>query len=310
MASRLKGGQNSLWNPFPLLWLRVASLPNASMFDRLLSHIFVETFLINIQPFAEKKLILSMTVLKKLFSFTVVSICLPMVVGQGGDFDFKNMMNQNCPNFKCTSGYTPVPKSRTKFESTGCSAMGGGDMMMNPGGEGSNEKPYESCCHQWHACYQICGASKKTCDATFESCAKEACGNDDEQCTKDLELSNMMMKLGGCKKFDEAQYQNCECTPANQASSKREAAIRKFYKKNSPENVDKATSLAQKADTPGKVAGLFTKLLLKYPEAITIKDDPMKAMFDKINVEKDDDKATETSETVHGDDNEEEKIEL
>jgi len=222
--------------------------------------------------------------------------------GGGGNFDFQNMMNQNCPDFRCSSGYTPVPKSRVKFESMGCSSMGGGSMLM-PGG-GSMEKPYESCCHQWHACYQICGSSKKICDTTFETCSKESCAGD-EKCTKDLELTNMMLKLGGCKRFDESQLRQCDCTPKNKALEKREASIRKFYKKNSPDNVDKVPNLAKKADTPGKLAGLFIKLLLKYPEAITIKEDPMKAMFDKINVDKPPPESEETDTA-----SDEDKIEL
>lgn len=239
------------------------------------------------------------------------SAWFPNIYAQGGNFDFKNMMNQNCPNYKCTSGYTPVPKSRSKFESTGCSAMGGGAVMMNPGDPNKNEKPYESCCHQWHACYQICGVSKSTCDTTFDTCAKESCavGADHEECKKGLELNSMMMKLSGCKRFDEAQYLNCDCAPAATAPSKREAAIRQFYKKNSPESVEKAASLAQKADTPSKLAGLFMKLLLKYPEAITIKEDPMKAMFDKINLDKTTQASEESLQSDDGDD-EEEKIEL
>jgi len=231
----------------------------------------------------------------------------PTVRAQGGDgggkFDYQDMMNQNCPNFMCSSGFTPVPKSRIKFESTGCSSMGGGSMMLN-GGDAIADKPYESCCHQWHACYQICGVSKKACDATFDSCSKVACGAD-EKCTKDLELNNMMMKFSGCKRFDEAQLRNCECTPNDKAPDKRETAIRKFYKKTAPESADKAASLALKANTPGKLAGLFTKLLLKYPEAITIKEDPMKAMFDKIKLEDTTGESKEAEDT--GD---EEKIEL
>mmetsp|Transcript_100135 Transcript_100135/g.289121 ORF Transcript_100135/g.289121 Transcript_100135/m.289121 type:complete len:260 (-) Transcript_100135:477-1256(-) len=232
-----------------------------------------------------------------------------LVIGtHAQDFDFQKMMNQNCPNFKCSSGYTPVPKSRQKFESTGCSAMGGGAVMMNPGDSGSNEKPYEDCCHAWHACYQVCGVAKKTCDNTFEACAKEACG-DDEKCTKDLELSSMMMKLTGCKPFDEAQYQACECVVNDKVPEKREAAIRNFYKKNSPENIDKAKSLVTKADTPSKLAGLFIKLLSKYPDAIIKKEDPMKSMFDKIKLDEAD-KVSDEDEAEKGEAADDEKIEL
>lgn len=214
------------------------------------------------------------------------------------DFNMDDMMNKNCPNFKCSAGYTPVPKSRTKFESTGCSTMGVGMVSMNAGGDGDEAAPYESCCHQWHACYQICGMAKKTCDDTFETCAKKACGEDDEKCNKDISLNLMMMKLAGCKKFDESQYQVCECAPKDKADSKREAAIRNFYKKNSPENVDKAKDLVAKAETTSKMAGLFQKLLLKYPDAIVIKENPMKAMFDKIKMETPESTSEEESDGV------------
>jgi len=127
--------------------------------------------------------------------------------------------------------------------------MGGGALMMNPGADGSEDKPYESCCHQWHACYQICGVSKQTCDTTFETCSKQACGFDDK-CNKDVEINNMMMKLGGCKKYEQAQYQACECAPSHQVPQKREAAIRYFYKKFAPENVDKAKDLGPRQTRP------------------------------------------------------------
>ncbi len=182
--------------------------------------------------------------------------------------------------------------------------------MMSPGAA-SDEKPYESCCHQWHACYQVCGSTKKTCDTTFETCAKEVCGGD-EKCTKDVELNNMMLKLGGCKKFEQAQYQACECASSNQVAQKREAAIRYFYKKFSPENVEKAKELALKADTASKLAGLFRKLLLKYPDAIVKKDDPMKAMFDKMKLDVDEKKGTddEQEDEIVDESNDDEKIEL
>jgi hypothetical protein len=193
--------------------------------------------------------------------------------------------------------------------------MGGGGMMLNAAGGGTDEKPYESCCDQWHACYQICGVSKKTCDATFETCAKESCDSqeDSDKCTKDFLMSNMMIKMGGCKRFDESQYQSCECAPSDQASEKREAAIRYFYKKYAPENVEKSKALAAKADTPSKLAGLFVKLLGKYPEAIVKKENPMKGMFDKINMdqaEKDTADEEEGEESDGNDQEEEEKIEL
>jgi hypothetical protein len=178
--------------------------------------------------------------------------------------------------------------------------MGGGVMMMAPGADEDQERPYAGCCDQWHACYQVCGVNKATCDTAFETCAKEACGPEtNEQCHKDVNLSNMMMKLGGCQKFNEAQLQACECKPKDAAVVQREAALRYFYKKQAPDNVDKVPNLIAKADSPSKLAGLFIKLLRKYPEAIQQKEDPMKAMYDKIRLE------TEEAKTMEGETDEE-----
>ena len=206
---------------------------------------------------------------------------------EGPDFDINDLMSQSqhCPNFRCSSGMTPVPKTRPKFESMGCASMGGG-MFVASTGE-NDAKPYDACCDQWHACYQVCGVSKNTCDTAFETCAKETCGDkeENEQCHKDLQLSTMLLKLGGCQKFDTAQLQACECKSKDQAPAQREAALRHFYKKHAPENVDKVPNLIAKADSPSKLAGLFIKLLLKYPAAIQKKKDHTQDMFDKIRME-------------------------
>jgi hypothetical protein len=116
--------------------------------------------------------------------------------GGGGDFNFGDLggMGKPCPNFRCSSGYTPVQKSRPKFTSPGCSAMGGGMMMMAAGD--TPEKPFESCCDEWHACYQICGSSKKNCDDAFKTCSEAKCAPFGEECSKDANLSSMMMQLG------------------------------------------------------------------------------------------------------------------
>ena len=75
-----------------------------------------------------------------------------------------------------------------------------------------------------------------------------------------------------------------ECTKKSNVEEKRAAAIRGFYKKWSPENVDKADSLAKKADSNGKMAALFRKLVTKYPKSIKIEvDDEMKMYQDMMN---------------------------
>jgi hypothetical protein len=210
--------------------------------------------------------------------------------------------NTNCPNFRCSGGFTPTPKPRGKFESTGCSAMGN-SFMMTPGDTG--EEAFAPCCDQFHACNQICGISKTVCDEAFTTCSSESCGDDDE-CNKAASMNQMMAKISGCQKFDQAQYKACECTPKEKAPEKRAAAIRYFYKKVSPGNLAKVDELAKKADTASKLAGLFRKLLTKYPEAIKKVEDPMQNMFRNIKVETKEDEETNDAQ----EDEEIEEIEL
>lgn len=195
--------------------------------------------------------------------------------------DFAGFGNKPCPDYRCTGGMVPVPKSRQKFTSTGCSAMGGGLVMMGGKNDGNNEKVYESCCHLWHACYQVCGVSKKVCDDSFKTCTAEVCGEDGE-CKQDASLASLMIGMGGCQRFDEAQYGACECVDKSKETAKREAAIRRFYKMNAPDQEAKAEGLAQKADSKGKLASLFRKLLAKYPAAIEKTEDAQQAMYRNI----------------------------
>jgi hypothetical protein len=46
--------------------------------------------------------------------------------------------------------------------------------------------------------------------------------------------------------------------------------------------VEKAKELAKKADSTTKMAGLFKKLLAKYPDAIQKIEDPQQAMYQKM----------------------------
>jgi len=183
-----------------------------------------------------------------------------------------------CPAYRCSKGMTPVPKSRLKFTSKGCGAMGSGVMMM---GMGSGNEKYSSCCDLWHACYQTCGASKQGCDDGFKQCSKVICGPDDD-CVKSADLNTMMLNMGGCSVYDQAQYQACECVEKSKVEEKRADAIRYFYKKHAPDNVDKAKQLAKKADTTSKMAGLIKKLVAKYPKCIAKIQDPQQAMYERM----------------------------
>mmetsp|Transcript_4 Transcript_4/g.13 ORF Transcript_4/g.13 Transcript_4/m.13 type:complete len:255 (+) Transcript_4:59-823(+) len=197
----------------------------------------------------------------------------------GGDsnFDFGGG-GKPCPNFRCGKTMSPVPKPRSKFVSSGCGAMGGGVMMM---GQGMGKEVYAECCDLWHACYQTCGASKKNCDDGFSTCSKKMCAGNKE-CTSSADINSMMLNMGGCQKFDQAQYQACQCVTKDKVEKSRADSIRYFYKKYAPENVGKAEQLATKADTSSKMAGLFKKLLTKYPDAITKTKDPQQQMYEEM----------------------------
>lgn len=201
-----------------------------------------------------------------------------------GDFDYSNMGvgmgggNQRCKEFKCKQkGYAPVPKRSMKFTSAGCDAIGGAAMMF----DGDNGKPYESCCDEWHACFQICGSNKQTCDDDFDDCVDRTCQQaeqDEDACQQSAKQTKMMLNLAGCRSFDAAQNKACECATQynNGHMKKREEALRKFYKLYAPTGSEsKVPELLQKTgDSAPKLAKLLAKLIRKYPEAIELVEDP------------------------------------
>jgi hypothetical protein len=244
----------------------------------------------------------------------------------GGGPKYDDMFNQQCPNYRCSKNEVPVPKSRMKFESMGCSSMSSGGMMaFNVGGGGAGKKePFESCCDAFHACLQICGASKSSCDQEFKQCTDTLCalpehGGEGGECAKAANLAQLMGKLGGCNTFNQAQYKSCDCVAKDKVPERREAAIRNFYKKHAPENVEKCKELAKKADSTSKLVGLFKKLLQKYPAAIEHKEDPKQKMYEDMfkkagggggSPEGTKEKEEVVDDGGDADDTEEEKIEL
>jgi len=228
---------------------------------------------------------------------------------------------QNCQNFRCSKNYEPVPKSRLSLSSSGCSSMGGSSMIMMGGSEDEVKKKYEDCCHQWHACYQICGSTKKSCDEQFKTCSAEKCAADDE-CKKSADLSSMLLNLSGCRKYDEMQLKGCECIESKSAPKARTRILSRFYEKFAASDSDadatkkKVDDLMKKADTKLKFATLLNKLVAKYSNAVKIVDDPQRNMYQKImeeagksKSEKDDDEAT-TEDNDDDDDDSEQHIEL
>jgi Group XII secretory phospholipase A2 precursor (PLA2G12) len=196
--------------------------------------------------------------------------------------DYMKDFDKACPKFKCAGGLTPVPKSRQKYESTGCGGMQGGAQMITvSNNEKEDEQAFSPCCDQWHACYSVCGMSKQSCDDGYKTCWEKRCGKD-EECKKDADMAGIFIKFGGCHTYNSAQYMACECVNQSKAEDKREGAIRGFYKKYAPENMDKVPELASKVkDSASKVAGLLVKLLAKYPEAIKKKTDPTQELYKK-----------------------------
>jgi hypothetical protein len=231
--------------------------------------------------------------------FRVVLLLLSALLARAAD-DFNNMFNKPCPNFRCAGGLTPVPKPRVTFESPGCGAMGGG--LISFSANDDDNKPFSTCCDQWHACYQICGTSKSVCDDSFKTCSEQKCGGN-EECKKSANLQSMMSTLGGCQKFDQSQYAACECVKSSKAPAKREKVIRKFYETFSPETVAKSSDLAVKADSVAKMAGLFRKLVAKYPNCIKMVEDKEKVKYDQMM------KETRETEDVASDVVDEEEVE-
>lgn len=150
---------------------------------------------------------------------------------------------------------------------------------MNPGQD--SDEIYSSCCDLWHSCYQVCGAAKAVCDDGFKKCAEELCGGDTE-CKSSADMKMLLIGFGGCQQYDQAQYQACECVSKNDVEKRKTKALRYFYKKVAPDAVNKAEQLGKKADTAAKTAGLFLKLLKKYPNAIKKVKDPQMEMYEQM----------------------------
>jgi len=187
-----------------------------------------------------------------------------------------------CHPFRCPSGTASVLKKNFQFTSTGCSAGQGGMMMGN-----NNPRANEKCCDLKNACFQICGITKDHCERMFEKCSLQVCDEMKDptaaaECEKDLSLQKMMTKFGGCQSYDAAQGSSCECVKKDDAPKRRKQALQRFYEKYVPDSVHKVDSLAEKVDSTKKLAGLFTKLIGKYPKCIKSVEDPKKKYMDDI----------------------------
>ena len=163
--------------------------------------------------------------------------------------------------------------------------------------ESASDEPIAPCCDKWHACFQVCGSTKKICDEIFQNCALSACDavpdkQAQKQCDDSAKLQNMMLQMGknDCTRFNGSQRASaCQCVKESNAKSARKDAIRRFYKQYAPEALDsgKVKALAEKADSTAKTAGLFLKLVSKYPKCIkTRKHNNYEEMFDGLKHDK------------------------
>lgn len=226
--------------------------------------------------------------------------------------DFADMLNQGqpCPPFRCSKGFSPVPPKKLKLESTGCSGMSAGVMVSMPGAN-DQKLSYESCCHEWHACYRTCASPKLVCDETFSQCSEALC--DDEECKRSMGLQKMMININACRTYDELQAKACECVETSVAAKRRESAVQYFYEKYVPEVDDAATKakqLVQKVDTSVKLAGLFRKLVKKYPASVAQVEDPAKSKYEDMVKKAQAENKQKEAEVEEEEDDTDEKIEL
>ncbi|KAL7558427.1 hypothetical protein ACA910_015769 [Epithemia clementina (nom. ined.)] len=223
--------------------------------------------------------------------FLLATLFLGLCLAQNFDFDpnaFKDGKFQAkfCQPYRCPKGQEPVPKWPLGMTSTGCSGLGGQATMLTPNQD--NASKAEPCCDLRHACYQTCGMIKTHCDEQFVKCSEDACATltDEEErkeCEKSMSIHLLMVKLDqSCQRYDQEQYQHCECVEKKNVANKRERVLRSFYKKFNPENVDKVDGLIKKVDTASKMAGLMVKLVAKYPSAIKKVKDPQQEYMERL----------------------------
>jgi hypothetical protein len=193
-----------------------------------------------------------------------------------------------CKPYQCPKDQEPVPKWPLKLTSAGCTSVGGMQVMAPGEANADKDDPTTICCDLRNACLQTCGSLKSFCDEEYAKCSKAACPSiaDEEkkaQCQKTVNLNDLMIKLdNNCQKHSQEQYKHCDCVSKSDAPAKRERILRNFYKKFSPEGLDKVPGLAAKADTTAKLVGLLLKLYQKYPAVISKIKDPQQEYMEKI----------------------------
>ena len=116
---------------------------------------------------------------------------------------------------------------------SGCHGFG---MSMFQGG-GKGDDALLPCCNLRHACYSICGSSKARCEKDFKKCNEGICAaiadaEGKKSCESTAGIHSMSASFGGCKGFDDAQAQACDCVKkGSKAEKRRKQSLTDFYKK-------------------------------------------------------------------------------
>lgn len=198
-----------------------------------------------------------------------------------------------CKPYTCPSSSgkkkkkVPVPKWPLRLTSTGCSSLGG--MQVFSGKQDNQEDPNEVCCDRRAACLQTCGSIKTVCDEEFTNCTKTICSEkaggvtaEEDRCNQSASIYQLMINMEQCSGYDQEQYTRCECVNEDQVLEKRISVLTSFYKKFNPDGLEKVAGLAEKADSPRKMANLMTKLVRKYPESVKKIKDPKQERMEQF----------------------------
>jgi hypothetical protein len=258
--------------------------------------------------------------LHKVSIVPLLLLLLPLLLHQCAAQQFPGGMPgggpKHCPAYnKCSKNEEMVPKWPLKLTSTGCTKIGGGLAMSSSGK--FDDTIIVPCCDQWNACVQICGSARSYCDTTIKKCFDTQCKSlkDKEQielCESNASTKVLMLNLSDCRSFEKGQQDHCECMTKDKVAERRKTILEKFYKKYSPNDVSKATNLAAKATDAKKFAGLISKLIMKYPKAVTRMKDPGEEYMENMMKRQrsgEFDKAKKAADSAKEEDDEEEEDE-
>ncbi len=202
--------------------------------------------------------------------------------------EYENLFNgggQACPRYQCPSqGLVPVGRTNQYF-SSGCGGMSNSFSMMRGQGR-STYKALEPCCNVRSACFSVCGSSSQACNKAFKACATKACtgldGEEETECKTSKNLLQISLSFGGCDDFNAKQKEACKCVQEDRVERRHRSELEAFYKKHNPDKVSSAAKLAKAIQSPAKWAKLMTKLLAKYPTAVTIRKSQSQILFEDL----------------------------